>query len=85
MSHFADAYIRTALLFRREGEAYQDVAERVLPDILVEDDCESIGGEIEITYSHIRTEFQARIKSVVVPEAGGIDHLPDGLAALAVF
>lgn len=36
-------------------------------------------------YPHIRSEFQARIKSVVVPEAGGIDHLPDGLAALAVF
>ncbi len=70
------------LFFRREGEAYRDVAERVLPDILVEDDCESIGGEIEMTYPHIRPEFKARIKSIVVPEAGGIDHLPDDLAAL---
>ncbi len=73
------------LFFRGKGEAYRDVAERVLPDILVEDDCESIGGEIEMTYPHIRPEFQARIKSVVVPEAGGIDHLPDDLAALAVL
>ncbi len=70
------------LFFRREGEAYRDVAERVLPDILVEDDCESIGGEIEMTYPHIRPEFKARIKSVVIPEAGGIDHLPDDLAVL---
>jgi len=73
------------LFFRREGEAYRDVAERVLPDILVEDDCESIGGEIAMTYPHIRPEFRARIKSVVVPEAGGIDYLPDDLAALEVL
>ena len=70
------------LLFRREGEAYKDVAERVLPDILVEDDCESIGGEVEMTYPHIRLELKARIKSIVVPEAGGIDHLPNDLATL---
>ncbi len=73
------------LFFRREGEAYRDVAERVLPDILVEDDCESIGGEIEMTYPHIRPEFKASIKSVVIPEAGGIDHLPDDLVALEVL
>jgi len=70
------------LFFRQEGEAYKDVAERVLPDVLVEDDCESIGGEVEMTYPHIRPELKARIKSIVIPEAGGIDHLPDDIAAL---
>ena len=69
----------------RGGEAYRDVAERVLPDILVEDDCESIGREIDMTYLHICPEFRTRIKSVVVPEAEGIYHLPDDLSALAVF
>ena len=70
------------LFSRRAGEVYSDVAERVLPDILVEDDCESIGGEVEMTYPHIRPELKARIKSIVVPEAGGIDHLPDDVASL---
>jgi hypothetical protein len=70
------------LFSRQESEAYKDVAERVLPDILVEDDCESIGGEVEMTYPHIRPDIKARIKSVVIPEAGGIDHLPDDVAAL---
>ena len=70
------------LLYRQEGEAYKDVAERVLPDVLVEDDCESIGGEDEMTYPHVRPELKTRIKSVVVPEAGGIDHLPDDIATL---
>jgi hypothetical protein len=70
------------LFFRQAGEAYSDVAERVLPDVLVEDDCESIGGEVEMTYPHIRPEMKVTIKSIVVREAGGIDHLPDDLAAL---
>jgi hypothetical protein len=70
------------LFFRQKGEAYKDVAERVLPDVIVEDDCESIGGEVEMTYPHIRPDIKARIKSIVVPEAGGIDHLPDDIAIL---
>jgi hypothetical protein len=73
------------LFFRRAGEAYADVAERVLPDVLVEDDCESIGGEVEMTYPHIRPELRAGMRSIVVPEAGGLDHLPDDLAALLHF
>ncbi|HLW00655.1 MAG TPA: hypothetical protein VKT82_18505 [Ktedonobacterales bacterium] len=70
------------IAFCQEGERYQDVAERVLPDILIEDDCESIGGTIEMTYPHIRPEVQASITSIVVKEFEGIDHLPDDLATL---
>ena len=73
------------LFYRHAGEAYCDAAERALPDVLVEDDCESIGGEVEMTYPHIRPALKARIKSIVVPEAGGIDHLPDDIAALMEY
>ncbi len=73
------------LFFCQEGEAYKDVAERVLPDIIVEDDCECIGGEVQMTYPHIRPDIKARIKSVVIPEAGGIDHLPDDITLLRNF
>ena len=65
------------LLFRKVGEEYKDVAEKALPDIIIEDDCESIGGEVEMTYPHIRAEIKAKIKSIVVKDGGGVDHLPD--------
>ena len=76
--HFPDSQ---NLLFRREGEEYKDVAERVMPDILIEDNCESIGAD-EITYPHIREDLKTKIKSILVKEFQGIDYLPDDLAAL---
>ena len=73
------------IFFRHRNERYNDVAESVLPDILIEDDCESIGGQKEMTYPHIRPELQAKIKPIVVKEFGGVDHLPDDISALAIF
>ncbi len=70
------------LLFRRKDEEYKDVAEKVVPDILVEDDCESIGGAKEMTITHVSPEIRKRSKSVVVREFGGIDHLPDDVSIL---
>lgn len=70
------------LLFRRAGEEYNDVAERALPDVIIEDDCESIGGEEEMTYPHIRQDLKSRIRSIVVKEFGGIDHLSDRISDL---
>jgi len=67
------------LLFRQQGEEYKDVAESLMPDIIVEDDCESIGGEVEMTYPHIREDLKKKIKVIIVKEFGGIDHLPDNL------
>ncbi len=62
---------------RREGETYRQVLERRRPDFLIEDDCESIGGETEMTYPGLPPELKAAIHSIVVKEFGGIDHLPD--------
>jgi hypothetical protein len=70
------------LLYRKLGEEYKDVAENALPDIIVEDDCESIGGDEEMTYPHIKQDLKTRIKSIVVKEFGGIDHLPDRVSDL---
>lgn len=64
------------LLYRQANEEYKDVAERLVPDILIEDDCESIGGEMEMTYPGIKPEIKTTIKHFPVPEFGGIDHLP---------
>jgi hypothetical protein len=70
------------LLFRQASEEYKDVTEHLMPDILVEDDCESIGGEAEMVYPHLSQDAQDKIKSVVVKEFGGIDHLPGDLRLL---
>lgn len=69
-------------LFRQKNEEYKDVAERVVPDILIEDDCESLGGMDEWTITHVRPEIKNRIKSIIVKEFGGIDRLPDKISAL---
>ena len=70
------------VFFRHSGERYNEIAERVLPDVLIEDDCESIGGEKVMTYPHVKPELKVRIKSVAVKEFGGIDHLLDDISAL---
>jgi hypothetical protein len=70
------------IFYRQSEETHAAVAERIRPDVLIEDDCESIGGEVEITYPHIREDLKARIKSIVIREFSGIDHLPDDVHAL---
>jgi hypothetical protein len=63
------------LLFRDNGQTYADVAEHLLPDVIVEDDCESIGGEKEMVYFSIKPELRKNITLYQVEEFGGIDHL----------
>lgn len=73
------------LLFRGENEDYKDIIERNAPDILIEDDCESIGGAQEMTITHIRPEIRRKIKPITVVEFGGIDHLPDDVLRLKIM
>lgn len=66
------------------GENYKDVVARIIPppSILIEDDCESIGGEPEMTYPSLSPELKEKIKSIVVKEFEGIDNLADNLEEL---
>jgi len=75
------------LYFRKQGEDYKNVVERItpVPDVLLEDDCESIGGEKEMTYPHLKQELKSKIKSIVVKEFGGIDYLPDNINELMKY
>jgi len=70
---------------RQTGESYAQIAERLVPDVLIEDDCESIGGASEMTITAVKPEIKKEIKSVVVKEFGGIDELPDNLDELKNF
>lgn len=67
---------------RQDRESYAQIAERIKPDVLIEDDCESIGGEIEMTYPRIKPELKNKIRSVVIKEFSGIDNLPDDIYKL---
>lgn len=73
------------LYFRQQGEDYKDVAEKLMPDVIVEDDCESIGGEEEMTYTHMSSDAKARVHLVTVKEFSGIDYLPDNLNQLKAY
>lgn len=64
------------ILFRKIGEKYADVVERIMPDLLIEDDCESIAGEVEMISPHLQGKAKEKIDVIVVKEFGGIDHLP---------
>jgi len=77
--HFPDAQ---NIVFRQKGENYQDVAKRLMPDILIEDDCESIGGTKEMTYPNMSKEAKQNIHSVIVKEFEGIDQLPTDINKL---
>lgn len=69
---------------RRNREEYKDVVEgiRPLPDLIIEDDCESIGGKSEMVYPNLRPELRNKIKSIVVKEFQGIDCIPDEISEL---
>lgn len=73
------------VFYRQNGESYQDIVERIIPDILIEDNCESIGGEKEMTITFVKPEIRQKIKSIVVKEFSGIDHLPNNLSGLLAY
>jgi len=68
--------------FRKPEEDYRDIAERLIPDIIVEDDCESIGGKPEMVYPNMKADLKKRIKSIVVKEFEGLIFLPKRLDEL---
>jgi hypothetical protein len=73
------------IYYRQAGETYKDVAERIIPDVLIEDDCECIGGEEQMTITFVKPEIKQKIKSIVIKEFSGIDHLPDNLEDLLKY
>jgi hypothetical protein len=70
------------VFYRQNGESYRDIVEKIIPDILIEDDCESIGGEKEMVITFVRPENKQKIKSIVIKEFSGIDNLSDDLKIL---
>lgn len=70
------------LYYRGLGEKYKDIVEEVIPDVLIEDDCRSIGGSWQMCITYVKPEVKDRIKSFVVKEFKGIGDLPHLLSEL---
>lgn len=71
------------LYYRAPKQTYKDIVETVIPDILIEDDCKSIGGQWQMCITHVSPSLKNKIKSVAVKEFKGIDHLPDKITDIA--
>jgi len=69
----------TKILCREKEEQYKDLAESILPDILIEDDCKSIGGEKKWCITNVKEEIKQNIKSIIVEEFRGIDNIENNI------
>ena len=65
----------TEILCRDKKEQYSDLVERIIPDILIEDDCKSIGGEKQWCITNVKEDVKRNIKSIIVEEFNGIDNI----------
>ncbi len=63
------------LEYRRKQESYAEVVVRVKPDLLIEDNCASIGGVKEMCITNVPDEIKSTIQSIVVEEFQGIDGI----------
>jgi hypothetical protein len=66
------------LAYRISGEDFKDVVNRIQPDVLIEDDCESIGGKLEM----ISPTLSNIIRTIITKEFEGIDKLSDDFKML---
>ncbi len=71
------------LLYRSSDETYQQLVARNPPDIIIEDDCESIGGLPMTVFSKLTPDLKIRIASITIQEFAGIDHLLDNPSEIA--
>ena len=60
---------------RKKYQDYTTLIKEELPDILVEDDCESIGGETNMCSYKLPDNIKDEIKIIKVKEFEGIDDV----------
>ena len=70
------------LAAREPRESYADIVETIQPDILIEDDCRSIGGTWQLCITKVDPKIKEKIKSIIVPEFKGIDNLSANIKQL---
>lgn len=70
------SFAGTFLAAREPKESYADIVEVLHTDILIEDDFNSIIGAWQMCITKVSPQTKQKIKSIVVSEFKGIDHLP---------
>ena len=65
----------TEILCRKKGEIYSEIVEAIKPDVLIEDDCRSIGGQEQWCITNVNEDVKSHIQSIIVPEYMGIDSI----------
>ncbi len=73
------------LYFRERRQKYHHLVESVRPEILIEDNCKSIGGSRQMCITDVEPRLKNEIHSIVVEEFKGIDHLPASVEELSSF
>lgn len=68
-------FVGSKLYYREKTQKYKDLVEMVYPDVLIEDDCKSIGGSWQMCITYVEPKIKETIKSIIVKEFKGIDHL----------
>lgn len=61
--------------YRQKNQDYATLIKEELPDILIEDNCLSVGGEQNMCYNLLNDELKKEIKHIVVEEFKGIDDV----------
>ena len=61
--------------YREKYQNYATLIKEEMPDILIEDDCKSIGGEENMCYNELSEELRNSIKHIKVKEFEGIDNV----------
>lgn len=72
----------TRLYYRDDNQTYSQIVEQVKPNVLIEDNCKSIGGKSQMCITHVSDEIKQQIRSIAVDEFKGIDYLPTKISDL---
>lgn len=72
----------TCLVVRESKESYANIVEALQPDILIEDDCKSIGGSWQMCITKVKPDLRKKIKHIAIPEFKGIDMLSTNIKEL---
>ena len=67
---------------RQQGKDYGPLVERLRFDVLVEDNCESIGGAAQTCAAQLSSAARESVRCIVLPEFSGLADLPDDPAEL---
>jgi len=69
------SFVGSMVGYRQKGQSYATLIKEEQPDILIEDNCKSIGGEKHMCINQLDEELKKKIKSIVVNEFEGIDDV----------